>query len=148
MLKATAASIAPSLTTLFKLSLKSGTFPDDWKLVHVIPVPKGSDSTLPTNYRPISILSILSKLIERHVYRILFEHLRTCYTISSRQWGFLPGSSKALALLCVTHDWLNQLDNGHEVYSVYFDIKKAFDSVHHDLLLLRLAEIHVDPYII
>ena len=64
MLKATAASIAPSLTTLFNLSLRSDAFPEDWKLARFVLVPKGPDAMLLSNYRPISILSILSKLIK------------------------------------------------------------------------------------
>ena len=64
MLKATITSITPSLTILFNLSPKKGTFPADWKLAQIVPVPKSTELSSPTGYRPISILSILSKLIE------------------------------------------------------------------------------------
>ena len=86
MLKATITSITPSLTTLFNLSLKKGTFPADWKLARIVPVPKSTELSSPTGYRPISILSILSKLIEQHVHRVLFEHLCSYYPLSARQW--------------------------------------------------------------
>ena len=148
MLKATVTSITPSLTTLFNLSLRKGIFPTDWKLARIVQVPKSTELSSPTNYRPISILSILSKLIEHHVHRVLFEHLCNYHPISARQWGFLPGRSTSSALIYVIHDWLTQMDNGREVYSVFFDIRKAFDSVSHELLLSKLAGIQVDPYII
>ena len=93
-----------------------------------------------SNYRPISILSVVSKLLERHVHHLLLQHLNAypCYSISSRQWGFLPGRSTASALLSVTYDWLQQLELGNEVCSVFFDLKKAFDStVSHTIFCCR-----------
>ena len=141
-------AITPGLTRLFNLSLTTGCFPDDWKLARVVPVPKSSDHSSPSNYQPISILLILSKLLERHVYGLIFYHLRDNCPISSRQWGFLPGRSSVSALLSVTHEWLKNLEDGNEVCSVYFDLRKAFDSVPHRLLLQKLSDIQLDPYII
>ena len=83
-----------------------------------------------------------------HVHHLLFEHLCSYYPISVRQWGFLPGRSTSSALIYVIHDWMAHLDNNQEVYSVFFDIRKAFDSVSHELLLTKLARIQVNPYII
>ena len=148
MLRRTVDAVVPSLTKLFNLSLTSGAFPEAWKLARIVPVPKSGDMSSPSNYRPISILSIVSKLLEHHVYQLLFQHLRTNYPISSKQWGFLPGRCTSSALLTVTHDWLHQLELGNEVCSVFFDLKKAFDSVPHSLLLQRLCEIHTDPFIV
>ena len=148
MLKGTITSIVPSLTALFNLSLSKGIFPADWKLARVVPIPKATEMSSPTNYRPISILSILSKIIERHIHRLLFDHLCNHYPISAQQWGFLPGRSTSSALIYVIDDWLTQLDNRREVYSVFFDIRKAFDSVSHELLLSKLARIQVNPFII
>ena len=68
--------------------------------------------------------------------------------LSNRQWGFLPGRCTSSALLSVSHDWLQQLELGNEVCSVFFDLKKAFDSVPHHLLLQRLNEIDVNPFIV
>ena len=115
MLRRTVDAVVPSLTKLFNLSLTSGAFPEAWKLARIVPVPKSGDMSSPSNYRPISILSIVSKLLERHVYQLLFQHLRTNYPISSKQWGFLPGRCTSSALLTVTHDWLHQLELGNEV---------------------------------
>ena len=148
MLKETATSIASSLTKLFNLSLSSGHLPSAWKLARVVPVPKSSDLSSPSNYRPISILSIISKIMERCVYKIVYDHLCVSYPISAKQWGFLPGRSTISALLSVTHDWLNNLENGNEVCSVYLDLRKAFDSVPHRLLIQKLSDIQLEPYII
>ena len=76
MLKATAASIAPSLTVLFNLSISSCSVPNSWKLSTVVPIPKTKHpSNNPGDYRPISLLSIISKLLERHVHGLRFGHL-------------------------------------------------------------------------
>jgi len=65
MLKGTAHSINPVLTHLFNMSIESGIFPDKWKLSLVVPIPKGGDHSNPSNYRPISLLSVISKMLER-----------------------------------------------------------------------------------
>jgi len=64
MLKGTALSITPVLTQLFNMSLQSGIFPEKWKLSSVVPIPKGGDRSNPSNYRPISLLSVVSKMLE------------------------------------------------------------------------------------
>ena len=102
----------------------------------------------PSNYRPISILSAVSKLLEHHIHQLLSQHLSANSPLSNRQWGFLPGRCTSSALLSVTHDWLQQLELGNEVCSVFFDLKKAFDSVPHHLLLQRLNEIDVNLFIV
>ena len=75
MLKSTAPYIAKSLTNLFNTSLKSGKFPSDWKVARIVPIPKGGDPENPGNYRPISILPVLSKLLEKHLHDLLSRHL-------------------------------------------------------------------------
>ena len=102
---------------------------------------------MPENYRPISILSLLSKLLERHIHQIISNHLLTHYPISDKQWGFSRGKSTTTALLSFSHDCLQTLDNKAEVCSVFFDISKAFDSVPHVLLLQKLSSINLNPYI-
>ena len=64
MLKHTIHSITPNVIKLFNLSLQSGIFPDDWKFARIVPIPKSGDPTNPFNYRPISILPLLNKLLE------------------------------------------------------------------------------------
>ena len=86
MLKATAHSIAPGITQLFNISIRLGRIPDLWKDARVTPIPKGGDSTDPRNYRPISLLSILSKLLEHHMYAVITSHLNSSCPLSHYSW--------------------------------------------------------------
>ena len=104
MLKGSAKSIAPSVTNLFNLSLKSGLFPILWKTSHVVPIPKAKEYTSPSNYRPISLLSILSKILERHVHSLITEHISVTHPLADNQWGFRARRGTTLALLTATND--------------------------------------------
>ena len=99
MLKMTAISIAPQLTTLFNLSISTGRFPSNWKVGRIVPIPKGKQNKKLTNYRPISVLPVVSKLIERHMKGKLEEHLQTYAPISQQQWGFMSSRSSISALI-------------------------------------------------
>ena len=131
MLKLTAPNIAPSLTKLFNLSIRSGCCPNSWKVARIIPIRKADEMTSPANYRPISILPIVSKVLERHIACIIMDHLEEVAPISSNQCGFMPGYSITSALLSITNTCLQALDMGYEVCTIFFDIHKAFDSVPH-----------------
>ena len=99
MLKATARCIAPSVTVLMNLSLQTGTVPTKWKKSLIVPIPKSSTATTPNDYRAISVLSILSKVLERHVHHIISDHLHVMHPLSNSQWDFRPGKSTVTALL-------------------------------------------------
>ena len=88
MLKVTALSITPVITELFNQSIILGKLPDEWKVARVCPVPKSGKSSNPNNYRPISLLSILSKLLEKHIRNILVKHFEDKHPLSAQQWGF------------------------------------------------------------
>ena len=81
------------------------------------------------------------------MHQLIFQHLRTHHPLTNKQWGFLPGRSTSSALLSVTNDWLVHLEKGKEVCTIFFDLRKAFDSVPHNLLLQRLIQMNVDPFI-
>ena len=148
MLKSVAASITPSLTKLFNVSLMTGCIPTQWKKSMVVPIPKNSNTSSPTNYRPISLLPIVSKLLERHVYSVILSHLETHYPLSSVQWGFLKGRSTVTALLHCTNEWLKALEDGKEVCAIFFDFRKAFDSVPHSPLMAKLHSLGLNEYIL
>ena len=148
MLKGTAHSITPVLTRLFNMSIESGIFPDKWKLSSVVPIPKGGDHSNPSNYRPISLLSVISKMLERHVYYLITEHLSSVHPLANTQWGFQSGKSTVSALLTTTHDWFVKLEAGKEVCSVFFDLQKAFDSVPHRELVEKLSKLHISPVVL
>ena len=148
MLKSTAGSITPTLTALFNLSLSSGKIPQEWKIGRIAPVPKGPDRTLLSGYRPISILPVISKVIERHVKMIIETHLQRNAPISERQWGFMSSRSTMSALIKVVDDCSKALDQGHEVCAVFFDVRKAFDTVPHLPLLQTLDKLGLDKYLL
>ena len=148
MLKQTALSIAPSLTKLFNLSITTGCFPEDWKIARIVPISKADNRSSPANYRPISILPIISKVLEGHISSLIMNHLESVAPISSNQWGFMLGRSTTSALLSITNDCLQALDMGYDVCAVFFDIRKAFDSVPHRSLMNKLRDIGLDDYLL
>ena len=89
---------------LFNQSILRGCFPMIWKQLNIVPIPKNGDTTNQTNYRPICLLSILSKHLERHIVNLLLQHLLETRPISDSQWGFQSGEYKytVAALLEIT----------------------------------------------
>ena len=148
MLKETALSITPAVTQLFNISIRLGELPEEWKIARVTPIPKSHDHSVPGNYRPISLLSVLSKLLEMHIRNLLIDHLKNHYPLSAHQWGFTQGKSTTGALLDTTDQWHRQLDLGLDICCVFFDYSKAFDSVPHRPLLQKLKNCNVHPHIL
>lgn len=149
MLKSVANSITPILTKLFNMSIRSGSVPHKWKVSSVVPIPKAqTNKDSPSNYRPISLPSLIGKLMERHIYTILFEHLTEKELISMDQWGFCPGKSTVTALVSTFHNILKLLEDGLDVSLVFLDLRKAFDSVPHRPLLQKLKDIDLDQHIL
>ena len=99
MLKSTSRSVAPVITKLFNMSTASGKLPKDWKSSLVVPIPKKGDHSDPSNYRPISLLPVLSKVLERHMSNLFYDHLLKHASISTKQWGFLQAGQPQM-LFC------------------------------------------------
>ncbi|KAL9970767.1 hypothetical protein ACROYT_G023189 [Oculina patagonica] len=131
-------AIAPSIAKLTNLSLSSGTFPQRWKLAKVTPLFKKGDRTDPSNFRPISILPVLSKVIERHMHDSLYTYLNDNNLLYSRQSGFRKHHSTEIALIKIVDELLFNLDNDKVSGMVLVDYTKAFDMVDHELLLRKL----------
>ena len=148
MLKATATSIAPGITRLFNKSIQSGTVPEAWKISSVVPIPKGNKHASVSNYRPISLLPIISKLPEKHIHKLISSHLEVNYPIALQQWGFQPKKSTVSALLDVVHNWSQAIDQGKEICAVFFDLQKAFDTVPHKTLIDKLISIDLNPFLL
>ena len=127
------------------MSIHSGKFPTAWKTSSVVPIPKGNNDTSVSNYRPISLLPILSKLLERHIYGLI---LNLYHPIALQQWGFQPKKSSVSALIDVVYEWSKALDQSSEICAVFFDLRKAFDSVPHKSLIDKLRALDLDPYIL
>ena len=126
MLLATAHSISLPLVMIFNHSIKSGYFPDVWKTSHVIPIPKQNPAcSSPSSYRPISLLPLVSKVFERHIFNWLLNFCQTNNLISPFQFGFRPSYSTESALIVSTTRWFKLLDQGYSVCSVFFNLKKS-----------------------
>ena len=141
LLRETADEITPSLTKLFNKTLQYGVIPDDWKVANVVPVHKKGRKDCVENYRPISLLPLISKVLERCVLMRVRDHLYRL--ISPAQHGFLPGRSCVTQLLTVLDQIGEQLDAGKQTDIIYLDMSKAFDKVCHSLLLRKLKQFNV-----
>ena len=139
LLKAAADILTDPLTHLFSLSLSSCKVPQLWKTAHVVPVPKKSCSTV-QDFRPISLLPLPSKILEKIVLTSVKEKLISTY--GSNQFGFRPGSSTLLAHITVEDFITRHLDSSQSfgVLLLTFDMKKAFDSLSHVCLLKSLSD--------
>ena len=114
----------------------------------VTPILKSMDPTSPSNYRPISLLAILSKVLERHVSSLILEELHLSDHPSFHQWGFRAGHSTGSALTTIIDDWLRSMDAGKPVCSVFFDVRKAFDSVPHATLVSKLQSRGLNDFLL
>ena len=103
---------------------------------HVIPAYKKDDTTNKKNFRPISLLTIISKLFEKLKYDQLLDAFLPIFFCNLS--GFLPGHSCCSALLKMTDDWRKSVDNGEDVAVIAIDLSQAFDSICHNLLLAKL----------
>ena len=138
MLRIAADVIAPSLTYIFNLSLSTGEFMDDWKNARVTPIYKDGNRQIVGNYRPISVLPIISKIFEKEIFQQLYKYMNENNLISKFQSGFRPGYSTLSALIQMCDAWFNNMDNGELTGVVFLDIQKAFDSIDHDVLLEKM----------
>ena len=131
--------IENSLAFLFNTSIETSQFPDSWKVARVTPIFKNGAKTDQSNYRPISVLPVISRLFEKLVTNQLYQHMDKNDQFSNDQSGFLRLRSTVTCLLKNTDDWYNGLDLGKLVGLVFIDLKKAFDTVDHDILCKKLA---------
>ena len=124
----------------------TGTFPTILKQARVIPIHKSGNTEDPGNYRPISILPTLSKIIEKHVVKQCLEYLERFSLLHKEQSGFRKSHSCHTALIKLTDTLYKQIDVGNLTGLVYIDFKKAFDLVNHQLLLQKLKLYNFDKY--
>ena len=135
--------IAPVLTSLINKSLSDGAFPKLWKSAKVSALFKGGDKLSKDNYRPISILPTVSKIIERAVHLQLSNYLEHNNLLSTCQFGFRLGKSTSTALVNFTGHILSNMDSGKVTGAVFLDLKKAFDTVNHEFLIKKLKNLGV-----
>ena len=109
------------------ISLHTGVFPDVLKEARVFPIHKGGPSEDPSNYRPISILPIISKVSEKYVTKhLIFAYLNKYKLLREAQSGFRKHNSCQTALIKLINDWLSHIDKGNIVGRIFFNLKKRF----------------------
>ena len=138
LVKETAMQIAKPLTTLFQKSMDMGIVPTDWKLANVTPIHKKGPKHLSSNYRPISLTSIICKTMERIIRDSLMEHMEQNSLFTDLQHGFRKGRSCITQLIEVIDEWTENLNNHDSIDAIYLDFQKAFDTVPHKRLLAKL----------
>ena len=141
ILKNCAKSLSLSLSAFINFSLKTGLYLSEWKEANIPPVHKNGPRDDVLNYRPISLLPIVSKIQEKCVARKLVPHISDI--LHTAQYGFQAGVSCASQLVEVFHDIASVLDKGKETDIIYLDFSKAFDSVCHARLLCKLNNVGV-----
>ncbi len=130
--------VSVHLATLINESFETGIFPDKLKIAKVIPVFKKGLTTKKSNYRPISLLSIFSKIFEKIMYKRLYGFLEVHELLFNMQFGFRTGHSTDHALVSLTENIKSSLDNNRFGCGIFVDLQKAFDTVNHDILLHKL----------
>ena len=135
--------LAAPLSVYFTNLLHRSVFPSAWKLANVTPIFKKGDPSNAANYRPISLLSCLGKLMERCVHKALYNYFVSNNLLSPLQSGFIKGDSTINQLTFLYNDVCKALDEGKEVRSVFCDISKAFDRVWHRGLLHKLSALGI-----
>ena len=143
-LKLAAPVLASPLAVLFNLALSLGFTPSQWKQASITPIAKIPVPSLPSDFRPISLTPILSKLVEKHIVRHFIYPLLTepspahCF---SDQHAFRPGGSTTTAIIKLLHTTTSMLAANHSVSLILLDFSKAFDTVRHSTLLNKVASL-------
>ena len=139
ILKIAAPAISLPLSRLINHCIDTGTFPSAWKTAKVTPIYKGRGSKDDkNNYRPISVLPLLSKIFEKHVHQALYSYMRNNNLLYTLQSGFRRSYSTKTTLIRLTDQLLSDMDQDQISGPVFVDYKKAFDLIDHDILLSKL----------
>ena len=144
-LKAGRSVISYPLSSILNSSISSAIFPAPWKCAWVKPLHKGGDRVSPSNYRPISLLPVCSKLLEKCVQQQLSSHFLENDLLFPFQSGFRPTHSTQTLLLHCLDEWYKALDRKQYIGVVFLDITKAFDTVDHYMLLSKLSQLGLSP---
>ena len=130
--------LADQLVHLFNCSLDAGVFPDAWKAAKIIPLFKGGDRESVSNYRPISLLPLRGKLLEKIVHKRISSFLEERNFLTKNQGGFRKGFSTVSTIADLTDDIFQNINKGYTTMAAFIDLKKAFDTVNFDILIRKL----------
>jgi len=129
-----------SLTHIFNLSLQTGQFPNKMKIAKVIPLYKTGDKHHFTNYRPVSLLPQLSKILEKVFNSRLDNFIEKHSLLSDNQYGFRSNRSTSQALIELIEETTNYIDGKKYAVGVFIDLKKAFDTINHEILINKFEQ--------
>ena len=135
-----AVTLALPLSIIFNTSLQTKTLPKEWKHANISAIFKKGKKTLPQNYRPVSLTSIVCKIMESIIRDEIVKHMKNNNLFSQYQFGFISGRSTVLQLLHVLNLWIEVLDQGGTLDAIYCDFMKAFDKVPHKRLVYKVEK--------
>ena len=138
MIKHLEPTLTPILTSLFNRSIDEHEYPDPLKLTKVIEIYKAKEKTKPENYRPISLLPIIAKILDTIINKQLMDHLITHNILSRTQYAFRPNSNITLALQAIIGDIIRNKKKHNPVLGIYIDLSKAYDTIEHEKLMQKL----------
>ena len=140
LLKDFAMYIATPPCYIINLSISTSTIPTIWKHAKISPVFKSGDSSEPGNYRPISILPVLSKILEKAIHKQLMDYLETANLLCNQQYGFCRKPSTKIAATLFCDRIRQQMDSGKLIGAIYLDLTKAFNTISYNVLIDKLPK--------
>ena len=138
MIKTIGKEIVKPLTYIFNLSFQTGKIPKFLKIALITPIFKANESNLFENYGPISVLTCFSKLLEKLMYKRLYNYVEKHQVLSEHQFGFRRNRSTEHAILELSNKISKAIDKGEYTIGVFLDLSKAFDTVNRGILLKKL----------
>ena len=144
----TAETIALPIMLIFCMSIKTKCLPHDWKVANISAIFKKGNKSYPNNYRPVSLTSVVCKVLESIIRDYIIKHMKENNLFSDKQFGFIGGRSTMLQLLKVIDLWTEILDQGRSLDAIYCDFMKAFDKVPHNRLIHKVKHYGIDGNIL
>ena len=139
VIKSSPLNILKALSHIFNLSIKDGIFPQKMKIAKVIPIFKEGSRLNVENYRPISLLQVFSKILERIIHNRLTSFLNYNNILYAKQFGFRKKHSTSHATSYLASEIHSTLDSKNKAACVFMDLSKAFDTLNLDILLKKLS---------
>ncbi len=138
-IKETSSVLCGPLAEIFKSSMETGCIPSQWREARVSAIYKKGNKKLAGNYRPVSITSVICRILEKIIRNHMIEYLCKNDLLSNYQFGFIKGRSTSLQLINILNDWTNSIENDVYTDCIYLDYQKAFDTVPHKRLMSKLT---------